>query len=116
MATGIKNLAKMTVSGTPGTGTITLGSASAGFLTFAQAGVPDGAQVSYGIIDGTNSEAGRGRYTASGTTLSRDIIYESTNSGSAVSLTSAAVVFITGLAEDFVENQLVSHSFFGGVH
>jgi hypothetical protein len=114
MAAILKNLARMTTA-TTGTGTITLGSAVSGFLTLAQAGVGDGRKVSYGINDGANSEVGRGTYTASGTTLSRDTILASTNGGAAISLSGSAQVFITALAEDFAGDSLLLHSFFGGV-
>lgn len=93
------NRAKMTVSGTPGTGTITLGSASSGFQTFASAGVPTGALVSYVAENGTAWEVGQGTYTSVGTTLSRGLIQSST--GSLLNLTSSATVFITALATDF---------------
>ncbi len=114
MPTALKNLARMTTA-TTGTGTMTLGAAVANFLTFDLAGVPDGAQVSYGIKDTSNSEAGRGRYTKSGTSLSRDIISESTNAGAAINLSGAAEVFVTALAEDFVEATLFAHSRLGGL-
>lgn len=94
------NLARMTTA-TTGTGTITLGSAAAPFLTFAQAGVTDGQVVSYAIIDGaSNSEIGTGTYTSSGTTLTRTVT-KSSNSDSAISLSGAAQVFISPRAEDF---------------
>jgi hypothetical protein len=92
------NLARV-ATGTTGTGTITLGPAVSGFLTFAQAGVADGDTVTYAISDGTNSEIGRGVYTASGTTLTRTVL-KSTNSNSAISLSGSAQVFITAAAED----------------
>lgn len=95
------NLAKMTTS-TTGTGTITLGSAVASYLTFTDAGVQNGDVVTYAIADGSNREIGRGTYTASGTTLSRDTVLESTNSGSAINLSGSAEVFITAAAEDIV--------------
>ena len=114
MPTALKNLARMTTA-TTGTGTVTLGAAVSGFLSFAGAGIPDGAQVSYGINDGSNGEAGRGRYTAAGTTLSRDTIYESTNGGAAISLSGSAQVFVTGLAEDFLEGALLAHARLGGI-
>lgn len=92
----------MTVTGTPGVGTITLNAAVSGYLTFALAGVPNATLVSYGVKDGSNSEAGIGIYTSSGTTLSRLRIFNSTNGNAAVSLTSAAEVFVTALAHDLV--------------
>ena len=95
------NLAKMTTS-TTGTGTITLGSVVTSYLTFADSGVQDGDVVTYAIADGSNREIGRGTYTASGATLSRDTILESTNSGSAINLSGSAEVFITAAAEDIV--------------
>lgn len=94
------NLARMTVSGTPGTGTITLSSAVSGYISFSSAGVSDGDIVSYGIKDGTASEVGYGTYTASGTTLTRNL--DKSTSGSLLSLTSAAEVFITPSARDLV--------------
>lgn len=94
----LANLARMTTA-TVGTGTITLGSAADGCLTFAQAGITDGQTVSYGIEDGDNSEVGRGVYTSSGTTLSRSVL-RSTNSNNPISLSGTAEVFIIALAED----------------
>lgn len=103
----------MTVSGTPGAGTITLGAAvldgsNGDRLTFAQGGVPNGATVSYVVVDGHNWGKGRGVYTTSGTTLSRDAA-ETTWNGSTVgntpiSLTSNAVVFLAPLALDLNED------------
>ena len=94
------DLARMTTA-TAGTGTITLGAAVSGFLTFAGAGVADGDVVSYGIKDGANSECGTGTYTAAGTTLSRTVT-KSTNSNAAISLSGSAEVYITLRAEDVV--------------
>jgi hypothetical protein len=95
------NLARVTTA-TVGTGTVTLGSAVSGFLTFANAGVVDGATVTYAIKEGSNSEIGRGVYGSAGPTLTRATILESTNSGSAITLAGAAEVFITPSAEDFL--------------
>lgn len=94
----LHNLARV-VSATTGTGTLTLGSAVSGFLSFADAGVVDGEQVVYAIRDGANSEIGLGIYTASGTTLSRSVIYESTNGGNAINCSGSQEVFITVAAE-----------------
>jgi hypothetical protein len=92
------NLARMTTP-TIGSGTITLGSAVPGFLTFAGAGVVNGTTVSYGIIDGVNSETGTGVYTAAGTTLTR-VVTKSTNADAAISLSGGAIVSISPRAED----------------
>ena len=93
------NLARMTTA-TTGTGTITLGSAATGFLSFAGAGASNGDTVTYGIEDGANREVGIGVYTASGTTLTRTTILSSTNSGAAISLSGSAQVFSTIAASD----------------
>ncbi len=101
------NRVKMTVSGTPGTGTITLGVAfSNAFLTFAEAGVANTNVVSYVIEDGTDFEIGIGTYTSAGTTLSRDTVTVSKIGGTAgttkLTLTSAAVVRIDARKEDLL--------------
>ncbi len=96
------NLARVTTA-TTGTGTITLGAAVSGFLTFAQAGVPDGAVVTYAIEDANGGhEVGQGTYTLSGTTLTRTTVYRSTGAGNTgkITLSGSAQVFITVAAED----------------
>ena len=92
------DLARMTTA-TTGTGTITLGAAASGFLSFAAAGASDGDTVTYAIQDGANSEIGYGVYTAAGTTLTRTVL-KSTNANAAISLSGSAQVFITVAAED----------------
>lgn len=94
------NLAKMTTA-TTGTGTITLGSAVSGFLSFASAGVSNGDVVSYAILDGASSEIGTGTYTSSGTTLTRSVT-NSTNSNSPINLSGSAVVYITPRSADIL--------------
>ncbi len=102
----LHDIAKMTTA-TTGTGTITLGSAVSGYLSFVGAGAVNAEVVSYGIQDGANSEVGHGTYTSSGTTLSRTVL-QSTNGGSAINLSGSAVVFLTALAEDLITTALLN--------
>jgi hypothetical protein len=71
-------------SATTGTGTITLGGAVLGYQSFAAVG--NGNRTYYTIVEQAtaNWEVGIGTYTASGTTLSRDTVIASSNSGSLV--------------------------------
>jgi hypothetical protein len=92
------NAAVMGVSAAPGTGTIALGSALAGFQAFAAAGAIDGNTYSYRIDDGGNFELGTGVYTASGPTLSRSLVYSST--GALLNVSAAAIVSLVLLAGD----------------
>ena len=98
--TTLYNIAKMT-SSTIGTGTFTLVAAVPGFLTFALAGVPDGAVVPYSAREGANTEFGTGTVGASGTTLTRSVT-KSTNADALVSFSGAVEVAITPRAEDMV--------------
>lgn len=91
---------------TTGTGTLTLGVAySNAFLTFAEAGVADGAQVRYEIDEGADFEVGLGTYDETAGTLTRDTVTVSKIGGTAgtakMSLSGAAVVRITFAAEDY---------------
>jgi len=94
---------KMTVSGTPGTGNITLNAAEAGFQTFAQAGAVDTNVVRYAVTDGTNFEIGTAVLSSSATVLTRTV-QQSSNSNNALDLTSSAVVFATLSAADLSAN------------
>ncbi len=69
-------------STTTGTGTYTLAGAVTGYQSFSVIGNAN--KTYYAATDGTDWEVGIGTYTSSGTTLSRDAILESSNSGSAV--------------------------------
>lgn len=102
------NRAKMSTS-TTGTGTITLGSAEAGYQSFAAAGVADGDVVRYVIEDGDNWEIGSGTYTATGTTLTRTVS-ESSNAGAAISLTGSAVVYVSAAAGDVFQGELFAEN------
>ena len=81
MAHRLRTRVKETTT-TTGTGTYTLAGAATGFQSFAAIG--DGNTTEYMVTDGTNWEMCVGTYTASGTTLSRGTVLESSNSGSAV--------------------------------
>lgn len=90
---------KETVTGTPGTGSITLGGAVSKFQTFASGF--NGKRpcfLVYGIEDGTAWEVGEGTLNSTGTVLTRDVL-RSSSTGSFLSLTSAAIVFCTASAE-----------------
>jgi hypothetical protein len=87
-------------STTTGTGTLTLGGAASGFQSFAVIG--DGNTTYYAVVDAATGawEVGIGTYTSSGTTLTRDTVLESSNSGSAVNFASNPKdVFVTYPAE-----------------
>jgi hypothetical protein len=69
---------------TTGTGTITLAGAIAGFQSFSAIGNANTTYYTINLPGANEWEVGLGTYTASGTTLSRDTILASSNSGSAV--------------------------------
>jgi len=97
MALVLKDRVKETTT-TTSTGTYTLAGAVTGFQSFSVVG--DGNTTYYTVTDGTDWEVGIGTYTASGTTLSRDTILESSNSGSAVNWGAGSKdVFLTYPAE-----------------
>lgn len=83
---------------TVGTGTVTLASSVAQCQTFA-AGIGTGNTCDYCLLsgNGVDWETGIGTVTVSGgtTTVSRDTIYASSNSGSAISLTGTSNIFVT---------------------
>jgi hypothetical protein len=93
------------VSGSPGTGNATLGSALIGFQTPAAAGITNGTPVSYRMTDGTNWETAHGTINVSGSTytLVRGVdTIRSNNSNSLVNFTSASgvTVLICPLSQD----------------
>jgi len=105
MAKAYANRVWMTTA-TAGTGTITLGSAKAGYLTFAEGGVANAEKVTYVLVDGNDFEIGLGTYTSSGTTMSRDTVTVSKISGTAgttkLTLSGSAEVFLAPAAADMI--------------
>jgi hypothetical protein len=97
------NRAKMSVSGTPSTGNITLNAAITNYQTFAQAGAVDTDVIRYAVEDGANWEVGSAVLSSSATVMTRTV-EESSNSNNPVDLTSSAIVFATVSAADFEAN------------
>ena len=79
------------VTTTTGTGDVTLGSGETGFQSFGDV-LSDGDTTYYAISAriGSDWEVGVGTYTSATTSLSRDTILDSSNSGSAVNLSSGS--------------------------
>lgn len=93
MALVIADRVKETTT-TTGTGTYTLAGAVTGFESFGSVG--DGNTTYYCCTDGTDFEVGIGTYTASGTTLARTTILQSSNSDSAVNWSAGTrTIFVT---------------------
>jgi len=93
----VKDRVKETTN-TVGTGSYTLAGAVTGFQSFSAVG--DGNTTYYCVTNGVDWEVGVGTYTASGTSLSRDTILESSNSGSAVNWSAGTKdAFVTYPAE-----------------
>ncbi len=86
---------------TTGSGTITLAGAEPGYQAFSVIGNAN--QTYYTITADTDWEVGIGTYTASGTTLSRDTVLASSNSGNRITLPAGSKkVFVTYPAEKSV--------------
>ena len=112
MALVLRDRVKET-STTTGTGTYTLAGAVTGFEAFSSVG--DGNTTYYACTDGTDFEVGIGTYTASGTTLARTTILQSSNSGNAVSWGAGTrTLFYTLPAEDDFQRREQCHSRFHG--
>jgi len=95
MALVLKDRVKQTTT-TTGTGSIVLNGTVDGFQTFAAA-LTDGDTTYYSIFEPSTNEweVGLGTWTEGTTTLARTTVLASSNSGSAVSLTAQAEVFIS---------------------
>lgn len=91
----IKDRVKET-STTTGTGTFTLAGAATGFQSFSAIGNGNTTFYTIALVGGSQWEVGIGTYTSSGTTLSRDTILSSSNSGNAVNFSAGTKdVFVT---------------------
>jgi len=111
----IYNLVQVTTS-TVGSGTISLGPATSGFLSFSDAHVIDGETVPYGIIDINNKEVGYGTYNSIAQTLTRNVI-NSTNGDGLISLSGSAIVYITPTNANIADLQSASpQNFTGEIH
>jgi hypothetical protein len=102
MALVLKDRVKESTT-TTGTGTLTLLGAVTGYQAFSVIG--DGNTCYYAIssLGSSEWEVGIGTYTASGTTLSRDTILESSTGGGAINLSAGVKdVFVTYPAEKAV--------------
>ena len=107
MALVVADRIKETTS-TTGTGTYTLAGASTGFEAFSVIGNSN--TTYYCCTDGTDFEVGIGTYTASGTTLARTTILQSSNSDSAVNWGSGTRdIFVTQPAEKAVFKDASGH-------
>jgi len=95
---------------TTGTGTITLaGTPPAGYQSFGAA-IGNGNTTYYVITGGTEWEVGIGTYTAAGTSLSRDTVLSSSNSGSLVNFSAGTkIVFVTYPAEKSVNKDIAGN-------
>lgn len=75
---------------TAGTGTITLGGASAGYQAFQTAFSTGTTQIPYCLVDTNNWEVGYGTLVTA-TTLSRDIVLGSSSGGALIALSGGSV-------------------------
>ena len=99
MALVVADRVKQTAASISGTGTYTLSGTFTGFQTFTD-GVGDGNTTYYAAVQDANFEIGIGTYTASGTTLARTTILQSSNSDNAVSWSSATPTIFTTYPAD----------------
>jgi hypothetical protein len=81
---------------TTGTGTVTLLGASTGYQSFSVVGNANTTYYTIASQTGSEWEVGIGTYTSAGTTLSRDTVISSSNSGSLVTFSAGTKdVFVT---------------------
>jgi hypothetical protein len=89
------------VSGIPGTGDVTVGTAATGFQTFAQGGVMIGDSVRVRAEDGANWEIIEGSYTAGGI-IKRNTVSSNLNTSppTPVSLSSGTIISLVLISDD----------------
>jgi len=104
-------------SSTSGTGAFTVNAALTGFETPATAGIADQSVIRYAAqsVDLSQWETGEGTYTAASTTLSRDVIFKSSNSNAVVNFSTSPTVRLAVLDVDYDENAWFVHAHFSGV-
>lgn len=113
------NLARET-SASVTQGTITLGGAVSGYLTWANAKVPAGV-VQVGIKDGSSSEVGRyiydGNVTITALAGSGNRVPETSTgaSNAPLSLSGSAEIYLTMIASDLAVMSHLSHRAHGGI-
>ena len=108
MALVLKDRIKQQTTTTGTTDAYALSGSFTGFETFAEIG--DGNTTYYCCTDGTDFEIGIGTFTASGTTLARTTILQSSNSDAAVNWTSGTrTIFCTQPAEKAVFKNASGH-------
>ena len=99
MALVVADRVKQTTASISGTGPYTLSGTFTGFQTFTD-GVGDGNTTYYAAVQDANFEIGIGTYTASGTSLARTTILQSSNSDNAVNWSSATPTIFTTYPAD----------------
>lgn len=87
---------------TSGTGSLTLSGATfGGFQTFADS-IGDGNSTYYCIQNNERFEIGLGTYSSSSNTLSRDTVFQSSNSDNKINLVGASIVFCVVPADKLI--------------
>ena len=109
-----KDRISVSISNTPGTGSVILNTAQSGYLSFSAG--DNGLTFDILFSDGTNWELAKNCiYTHSGTSLSRGTFVNS-STGSAISLSSATIVSNVLLAQRMSTSaDIFSNTYYGGL-
>jgi hypothetical protein len=101
MAYKLPDRVRMSITGTPGTGDVSLNVATAGFQTFTNSGLLTGDTFPYVIEDGSNWELGVGTYNSSGPSFARTTVRASSGGGtSKITAGPSAIVYSAIMGED----------------